>query len=612
MSAPAKLRTPNPHLGAYYGIITSAVVSLVIMLALFEQLGWRESALAPAMMLAPLALYLLIALAARTLDLDDFFVSGRRVPAVFNGLVMAAIAIGGVGFFAYVGTVFFLGFDALAIGLGWASGMLAAAVLFTPYLRKAGSYTVPAFLGHRFRSRTLRVMGCVLALPPAALLLAAEMKVAALAASLFLPISYPLAVGAVGLIIGTIAIAGGMRALTWSGSAQFIVGAVGFAVPLIIVSVLLTNLPAPQLTYGETFLPLQKSEITAGLSPSQPEQLTTALPAAPPRASSKPFLQPFGSIAKPDFLTLFLCLALGTAALPSLLVRSGVTSSVAEQRRSGAWAVLFVALFAASAPALAAFVKLLMFADIAQTPAAVPPDWLSTLSAYQLLQANDANGDGVIEASELLIARDGVALALPAAAGLPFICTVLTAAAGMAIALAAAASHLFTLAGSVAEDLIRVLARQMTDLPRIMVAWVTIAATVLGTAVFLAIADIDLLQAAVTAFAFAAATFFPVLLLAIWWRRCTRIGAMLALGTGFTTMAVEVAFGGAFGSGQAGLTTVIAALIGALLAIVAGVVASLLTEAPSPAEEDYFEELRDPAGEALYDRAQRRPAPPSP
>ena len=177
---------------------------------------------------------------------------------------------------------------------------------------------------------------------------------------------------------------------------------------------------------------------------------------------------------------------------------------------------------------------------------------------------------------------------------------------------AAAASHLFTLAGSVAEDLIRVLARQTTDLPRIMVAWVTIAATVLGTAVFLAIADIDLLQAAVTAFAFAAATFFPVLLLAIWWRRCTRIGAMLALGTGFTTMAVEVAFGGAFGSGQAGLTTVIAALIGALLAIVAGVVASLLTEAPSPAEEDYFEELRDPAGEALYDRAQRRPAPPSP
>jgi cation/acetate symporter len=270
--------------------------------------------------------------------------------------------------------------------------------------------------------------------------------------------------------------------------------------------------------------------------------------------------------------------------------------------------VLFVALFVGTAPALAAFVKLLMFQDIAQMPAAVPPAWLGHLSTLQLAFARDVNGDGAIEAAELLVARDGVVLALPTVAGLPFVCTALTAAAGMAIALCAAAAHLFTLAGSVAEDLVRMAGRQMTNLPRLVVAWVAIAAAALGTAVFLAIADIDLMQAAVTAFAFVSATFFPVLLLAIWWGRCTRLGAMLAMATGLAVMGVEVAFGGAFGSGQVGFTTIIAALIGTILALVVGVVASLLGAAPSPAEAAYFEELRDPAGEALYDRAQRRAA----
>ncbi len=611
MTTPTRFRTHNPHLGAYYGIITSAFVSLVVVLALFEQLGWPKMWLARAMILAPVLLYLAIGTAARTTELADFFVSGRRVPPVFNGLVMAAIVVGGVGFFAYTGTMFFLGFDALAIGLGITTGALAAMVLFQPYLRKAGAYTLPSFLGHRFRSRPLRMMASLAQLPPTALLLAAEMKVAALIAALFLPITYPVAVAAVGSIIAAIAIAGGMRAVTWSGSAEFIVAALGFAAPLIIASILLTNLPAPQLTYGESFAPLQKSEITAGLVPAQPQQLTTALPGAAPKASTKPFLQPFGAITKSDFLSLFLCLALGTAALPSLLLRSGVTSSIADQRRAGAWAVLFVALFAATIPALASFVRLLMFQDIAQLPAAVPPTWLAELSAYQFVFAGDVNGDGAIEASELFIARDGIALALPATAGLPLICTLLAAAAGLAIALSAAASHLFTLAGSVAEDLIRMAAPQMRDMPRLVVAWVAVGATALGTAVFLALADIDLLQAAVTAFAFAAATFFPVLMLAVWWSRCTRLGAMAAMGTGLAVMTAEVVFGGAFGSGQAGFTTVLAALIGAILALITGVAASLLST-PSPAEVTYFEELRDPEGEALYDRAQRRIAAPAP
>ena len=608
MRAPSRPHQANPNLGAYYGIFTSAFVCLVISLAMFEQLGWQETWLARTMMLTPLLLYLAIALCTRTVDVEEFFASGRRVPPVYNGAVLAAVLVGGTGFFAYTGTLFFLGFDGLAIGLAWTTGLLVSGLLFVPYLRKAGAYTLPAFLGHRFRSRSLRAMASLLQLPPAAFLLAAEIKVAALIGVMFLPVSYQLAVAAVAAMIAWVTIVGGMRSLTWTATAQFIVSAVGFAVPLTIVAVLFTNVPAPQLTYGEMFEPLKRSESIAGISPTTPGELATALPAAQPKPSIKPFLQAFGAVSQTDFLTLFLCLTLGTAALPSLLARSGVTSSVADQRRSVAWAAFFVALFAISAPALAAFVRHLMFQDIAQAPASALPAWFNDLSAHRLIVTQDANADGAIEASELFVARDGIALALPMAARLPFVCTALMAAAGIAVALAAASCHLFTVAGSLADDFIRPIDPRNEVLPRIVVAWVAIAATALSAGVFLALADIDVLQAAVTALAFAAATFFPTLLLAIWWKRCTWLGAMLAIGVGVAAMAAALAFGGTPVAGQFRLTTVIAALMGAALGLIAGLIGSLIGPKPSPAQLAYFEELGDPGGDALYDRALRRAA----
>jgi cation/acetate symporter len=607
MSAPSRLRTSNPHLGAYYGIVASAFVSLVVVLAMFEQLGWGRTVLAQTMMIVPLALYLVIAIGARTLLVEDFFASGRRVPPVYNGLVLAMIAVGGVGFLAYTGTVFFLGFDALAIGLGWTFGMLVAGVLFTPYLRKAGSYTLPTFLGHRFRSRSLRMAANVAQLPPTALLLAAEIKIAALVASLFLPVSFSLAVLLVAVLIAAFAILGGMRSLTWTGCAEFLVGAVGLAIVVTTVSILLTNVPAPQLTYAETFLALHNAEITAGVTPVAPGALASTLPGAAPLASVKPFLQSFGILGPLDFMTLFLCLALGTAALPSLLVRSGVTSSIAEQRRSAAWGLLFVAFFVITAPAMAAFAKLIMFRDIALSPAASLPAWLNELSANHLLQARDANGDGAIEAAELLVGRDGIALALPAAAGVPYVLSVLMATAALAVAVAAASSHLFTLGASLAEDLYRVLDRRQT-LPRLTAAWASIAACALAAAVFLMIADLDPLRTALMAFAFAAATFFPTLLLAIWWPRCTKWGALAALATGFAVVLAEAALNGLFGLGQAGFSASVASLGGAGLALVAGVAVSLYFGRPTKAEDSYREEMRDPDGETIYDRAQMRAA----
>ncbi len=607
MIVPSRLRSPNPHLGAYYGIVAATLVSLVIILAMFEQLGWSRAGLAQTMMLVPLALYLLIAVGARTDQAEDFFASGRRVPPVYNGFVLAAIAVGGVGFLGYTGTAFFLGFDAMAIGLGWTFGMLAAGVLFVPYIRKAGSYTLPSFFGHRFRSRLLRAAASALQLPPVALLLAAEIKIAALIASLFLPLSFGVAVVMVAALIAGVAILGGMRSITWAGSAEFLVGAVGLAAVVTIVSILLTNLPAPQLTYGELFTELQQAESATGVVPLSPDGAAAMLPGTAPRPATKPFLQPFGALGPVAFVTLFLSLALGIAAFPTLLARSGVTATVAEQRRSTAWGLLFVAAFAMTVPAMAAFAKLAILREIADAKAASLPAWITTLSDMQLLRAGDTNGDGAIGAAELLIGRDGIALALPSAAGLPYVLTALMATAVLAIALAASASHLFTLAASLAEDLYRTFDRRQA-LPRIVAAWAAIAATALAAAVFLVIADVDPLKSALMAFAFAAASFFPALLLAIWWPRCTKWGAMAAMATGFTVMAGDAVFGGALGLLGTGFSAPLASLLGAGLALIAGIAASYMQSPPSQAETDYRRAMRNPDGEAIYDRAQARAA----
>ena len=157
--------------------------------------------------------------------------------------------------------------------------------------------------------------------------------------------------------------------------------------------------------------------------------------------------------------------------------------------------------------------------------------------------------------------------------------------------------------GAAAEDIIRLVDRSGA-LPRLTIAWVIIGAVGISACVFLMFADIDLLRAAIAAFAFAGATFFPALVLAIWWRRFTALAAMAAMGTGFAVMVLDAFFGGLSGSGP--LQAPIAALIGASLSAAAGVAVSLVRPGLQSAEESYFEDLRDPAGEAIYDRAQQR------
>jgi cation/acetate symporter len=604
MRSPSPLRPPNPRLGAYYGIFTSAFVCLVVLLAIFEQLGVKRLWLSHAMILIPILAYVLIAVGARSVLPEDFFTSGRRVPPVFSGMAMAVTLLGSVALFAYTGTLYFLGFDALAIALGWVAGLLFAGVLFLPYLRKAGSYTLPSFLGQRYASHYVQLAACVLLLPPLLLLIAAELKLAALIAALFIAVSYETALLVIAVSAAGIAALGGMRSLTWAQCAQFIVALIGILLPLAVVSILLTNLPAPQLTYGELAGRLASLEIAAGIGPTEPRPLAEALPGSEAAPSIKPFLQAFGGLRPADFFALFLCLTLGAAALPSLLMRGGTTVSVAEKRRASAWGLVLASVFLLSAPAYAAFVKYQVLHDIAQSGMLAQPPWLAALSAADLARFQDADGNALIGASELLMARDGVTIALPVVSQLPFVLTVLLATAGIAIALAAAAAHLFALGASSIEDAYRILIDPDPGTQKqLLFARYAIGGVAVLAFILLLVTDIDILQAAIMAFALAGASFFPLLLLSVWWEKSSEWGALAAMGTGFAIAALAIAIGG-----QVSTLMLVATLLGTLAGLAAGVGASLFGPPVSPEALQYFEQLRTPGNETLYDRSLKRAA----
>lgn len=602
------IRTANPRLNVYYGIFASAFASLVLLLALFEQLQLTRLWLSHILIGIALFAFVLVALSARTLNLDDFFVSGRRVPAVFGGLALAATVIGGVGFFAVTGTVFFLGFDGLGIGLGWVLGLLVALVLFVPYLRKSGGHTVPGFLGQRFASRTVRLVAVLALLPPVALLFTAEVKAAAFITSLFISVSYANA-----LLIGAgfaafVVVLGGMRSVIWTQCAQILVVLTGFLIPAIVVSLMLTNLPLPPLNYGELFQKLATFEVLAGMQPSTAGALAAMLPVDGPQVLAKPFLQPFGAVTASDFLALLVCVTLGTAAMPTLLQRACVAPTAFEQRRVFAWGSLLVGLFVITVPAYAAFVEYQILQDLSTATGDQLPSWLKGLEGANLAELDDAAASGAIAAKSLLLSREGIALALPLTADLPFVIAALVATAGLAAALAAAAAHLFALAASLSDDLYGVIDRRASPNLRLLVARFATLLAAAGAVAALTWSDIDILRAALMAFSLAAGTFFAPLLLAVWWRRATPLSALAALLTGFAITAVPAGFTLTGATEAFGIDALTSGVIAVPVALAAGLVVSLIVPQPSATRDRYTDDLRRVGGETLLDQLRRRAA----
>lgn len=607
MSLQNQFRPLNPRLGTHYAILASVLAALLIVLALLEQLGIRKLWLSHVMIIVPLIVYLTVAVLTRTLDLHEFFSVSRRIPPVFGGLAFAMTAIGGVGLICLAGSLYLIGFDALALVAGWIAGFAVAGVLFVPFMRKAGAYTLPGFLKLRFDSPLVGAVAALLVLPPAMILLAAELHIGAFVASLFASVSFEFAVALAGALVIVTLVLGGLRSLSWTQSVQYTVALAGLLVPLFIVSVQETNLPLPQLTYGWLLEELSANELKVGATALTPPALLEGLPGERPEAAIKPFLQAFGAISQVDFAMLAFCILCGTAALPALLLRSGTATNTQQSRKLVGWATVFLGLFLISAPAYAVFAKHLTLAQITGTSPTDMPAWINSLRGAGLADFADRNGDGAIGATELLIARDGVVLSLPIMAGLPFILVVFAATAGIAASLAAGAAHAFAAGSSISNDLFHgILARNATTAKRLIVARAAMVALVAGAAWYVTISDFDVLEALIASLSLAGACFLPVMMLAVLWKRTTKWGAVAAMLTGAVVagghMMLQLSGTGFLWPGLSGL---LAGILGIPAGLIAGVAASLITPAPSPQINALVDDMRDPSGEALYDKAMR-------
>jgi cation/acetate symporter len=601
MAFTSSTRLVNPRLGTYFGIFTAALASLVLMALMLEQLGVSDTLLRFLMFAAPLLLYATIGLNSRAKEPHDYFASGRRVPAFFNGLVLGVSALGGAGFLGLTGALFIAGFDALCLSIGWCAGLVFMAVLFAPYIRKFGAYTIPGFLGGRFDSRVVRLVAAAVLCPPILLLLLAETRFAAYAGSWLVGQPEPLITAILIVLVAAVLVAGGMRSLTWSSVAKAITALLALAVPATIFALMASNLPLPQMTHGNTLRVLTRMEMLRNVPIVIAPPLSLELAGAGIEPLAKRFMQSFGSVGAGGFVLLSLLMAAGLAASPTLLPRSGTTPGVYEARKSLGWAVLVVAIVLLTLPAVAVYVRFLLFEQvIGQAPDQLPA-WFQILQQAGIAQIEP--GSQAVSLGRLGFERDAVLFALPIAAQFPQVLVYLALLGALAAALTALSASLFALAAIVAEDVVRNAPVEVaSDGARLGRARIVLAA-IAAVAIWLAsTAAIDPLQLFLWAVTLSASACFPVLVLSIWWRRTRAFGAMAGMVTGLTVAAGAIVLAE---SNALGLPSALAGAIGLPAATLVTVACSLILPKAGRNVFEQLGEMRIPGGETVYDREMR-------
>jgi cation/acetate symporter len=601
MALAPSTRLVNPRLGTYFAIFAAAFVALVLLALMFEQLGLADSLLRLMMLAGPITLYGAIGVLAFSRDPGDYFVCGRRVPAFFNGLVLATTTLGGAGLLALTGALFFAGFDALCLAIGWLAGLVVMAVLLTPFIRKLGGYTPPAYLARRFDSRRLRTLSALVFCAPLALFLVAEIRFAAFAAAWLLDQPEKLMVLVVALCATAITIAGGMRSLTWAAVAKGIVALLALAVPATIVAVLVSNLPLPQMTHGNVLRLLARQEIARGVPTLIAPPLAFELPGEALEALSKRFIQAFGSVGSLSFVLTAIGVMAGTAASPLLLLRSGTTPTIHEARKSLGWAVLIAGVTLITLSSIAVFLRNMFVEHVVGQAGDRLPAWFQLLRDAGLADV-DA-GTELVRLANVSFRRDAALFVLPIAAGLPQVIVYLALAGALAAALAAASAASLALSAIIAEDLVHGRASEaLAERRRLAAARIALAASGGIAAVVAIAAPVDPLYLVLWALALSAATAFPVLVLSVWWERVNAPGAAAGIIVG---LAVAVFILVSAEAGTLALPSVLAGVIALPLAFGAAMFVSLITPAPAPHVLDLLADIRVPGGETLYDREMR-------
>jgi cation/acetate symporter len=538
MATQASTSDFTKNLGRLYGTYTGGFLGFIILLAILEQVGVPNRVLGYLFVFFTLAVYAVIGVMTRTMQVSEYYVAGRRVPAFYNGMATGADWMSAASFVGMAGTLFLLGYDGLAWVLGWTGGYVLVAVLVAPFLRKFGAYTVPDFMAHRFGGNFARFLAVIVLVCCSFTYVTAQVYGTGIIASRFLGMSFELAVfvGLVGILLCSML--GGMRAVTWTQIAQYIVLIIAYLTPIVILSTQKYGIPIPQLMYGQAI-----QDITA----REGVMLQTGLATA---ASLKPHIVPFQTYSVLNYFGIILCMMVGTASLPHILMRYFTTPSVREARQSVAWSLFFIFLLYFSAPAYAAFSKLEVYENIIGRDVAQLRPWLFTWGELGLVQVCGKNAatldsviaackaiaghPGVVRLQDFVINTDVIVLSTPEIAGLPYVISGLVAAGGLAAALSTADGLLLAIANALSHDVYyKMLDPNASTARRLIVARVLLLFVALAAAALASTRPGDILAMVGWAFSLAMAGNFPALVMGIWWKRATTTGAVAGIIAGF-------------------------------------------------------------------------------
>ncbi len=529
------------NLGKIYGLYTGGFFGFVLILAVLEQAGVPNQIIGYLFVGLTIAVYAFIGILSRTMQVSEYYVAGRRVPALYNGMATGADWMSAASFVGMAGTLFLLGYDGLAFVLGWTGGYVLVAIFVAPYLRKFGAYTVPDFFAERFGGNFTRFLAVLVLISCSFTYVTAQVYGTGLIASRFLGIDFTVAVyvGLIGILLCSML--GGMRAVTWTQVAQYIVLIIAYLTPAIILSMQKYGLPIPQLTYAQAI-----ADITA----REQEMLATGLAVASGAGALKPHIQPFTTYDPLNYFALIFCLMVGTASLPHILMRYFTTPSVREARSSVAWSLFFIFLLYFTAPAYAAFSKLEVYTTVIGRDLDEIRPWLFTYGQLGLVKvcgvdavnvqavvdacAKISGHPGVIRLQDLSINTDVIVISTPEIAGMPYVIAGLVAAGGLAAALSTADGLLLAIANALSHDIYyRTLDPNAPTQRRLFVARVLLLLVAIAAAYTASTKPADILAMVAWAFSLAAAGLFPGLVLGIWWKRANAAGAVMGIIAGF-------------------------------------------------------------------------------
>lgn len=666
----------------YYSLYTGGFIAFVIVLAIAEQMGMPNRWIGYTFLFATIGLYAMIGILSRTADVAEYYVAGRRVPAFFNGMATGADWMSAASFIGMAGGLYLGGYDALAFIMGWTGGYVLVALFLAPYLRKFGQFTIPDFLGERYGGHAARLIGVFCAILCSFTYVIAQIYGVGIITARFTGLEFTVGVfvGLGGILVCSFL--GGMRAVTWTQVAQYIILIVAYMIPVVWLSVKHTSFPIPQVAYGyalqkvtareevltndakeievrnilkakaaaadaalkepdkayadgkaaaakkvadlkaanapadrvtaaEKDLAAYPADVTAAKAAWTKEKGLTAR-ANPPRRHAEAFPgkdDAAKNTARLNFLALTLCLMVGTAALPHILMRYYTTPSVKQARQSVGWSLFFIFLLYFTAPSLAVLVKYEVYHNLVGSNFADLPRWAANWAAVDaaLLSIKDLNADGIVQLAEIVIGGDIIVLATPEIAGLPYVISGLVAAGGLAAALSTADGLLLTIANALSHDVYyKMIDPHASTKRRLTVAKVLLLVVAVLAASVASQKPADILFLVSAAFSLAAAAFFPALTLGIFWKRATAPAAVLGMiagvGMTFYYMAMtQVWLRGVFGVTSSiadntwfGISPISAGIFGLPLGFVVIILVSLVTPAPSKKVQDLIEHVRYP------------------